>query len=177
MVEIRKIYESKFQKSLILLQKKILAEADLFTIEHENEMYAHMNVNYMKLGDLPSFDQGWQSIVDTLQKGKFFSTTGEVLIPSFTVDGKEVGDTVVLNKNGTTNISFNLHWTFPLQFAEIISGDGNNVFRHRVNLDSTIAFGEQRFQFPLDLANRKWVRLEVWDIAANGAFTQTVSLQ
>ena len=158
------------------VKKKVLAEADLFTIEHENEMYAHMNVNYLKLDRLPAFEQGWQSIVDTLQTGNFFSTTGEVLIPSFTVNNAEAGDTTVL-MNGTANISFTLQWTFPLEFAEIISGDGKDVFRHKINLDTTIAFGQKKFMLPLELSNRKWVRLEAWDIAANGAFTQTVWLR
>ena len=158
------------------VKKKVLAEADLFTIEHENEMYAHMNVNYLKLDRLPAFDMGWQSIVDTLQKGNFFSTTGEVLIPSFTVNKSEAGDTAVL-ANGVANISFTLQWTFPLEFAEIISGDGKDVFRHRVNLDTTVPFGQKTFMLPLELGNRKWLRLEAWDIAANGAFTQTVWLR
>ncbi len=157
--------------------KKTLAEADLFTIEHENEMYAHMNVNYMKIDRLPTFDQGWHSVVNALQEGKFFSTTGEVLIPSFTVNKKESGDTAVLDANGKANISFDLRWTFPLQFAEIISGDGNKVYRHKINLDHTVAFGKNNFEVSLDLQNRKWVRLEVWDIAVNGAFTQTVWLK
>ena len=159
------------------VKKKVLAEADLFTIEHENEMYAHMNVNYLKLDHLPTFDQGWQSIVDSLQKGRFFSTTGEVLIPSFTVNKKEVGDTSFLGNNGTAEISFTLQWTFPLAFAEIISGDGQSVFRHKVNLDTSLPFREKPFNLSLNLKKRKWVRLEVWDVAANGAFTQTVWLK
>jgi hypothetical protein len=157
--------------------KKVLAEADLFTIEPENEMYAHLNVNYLQLGQLPQFDKGWQNVVDVLQKGKFFSSTGEVLIPSFTVNNKGAGDTVLLKKDGKANISFKLNWTFPLQFAEIISGDGKNIFRHKINLNTTLPFGEQIVRLPLDLTDRKWVRLEVWDVAANGAFTQTVWLQ
>jgi hypothetical protein len=157
--------------------KKVLAEADLFTIEPENEMYAHLNVNYLQLDQIPQFDEGWQTVVDALQKGRFFSTTGEVLIPSFTVNNKATGDTAVLNKDGKANISFKLNWTFPLQFAEIISGDGKQVFRHKINLDTTLPFGEQTFRFPVNLANRKWVRLEVWDAAVNGAFTQTVWLK
>ena len=154
--------------------KKVLAEADLFTVEHENEMYAHMNVNYMQLDHLPLFDKGWQSIIDVLQKGKFFSTTGEVLIPSFTVNNKRVGDTLILPKDEKSIISFELQWTFPLSFAEIISGDGTNVYRHQINLDSTLPFGKQKFRIPLNLSKRKWVRLEAWDVATNGAFTQTV---
>ena len=154
--------------------KKVLAEADLFTIEHENEMYAHMNVNYLKLDKLPLFHDGWQSIIDTLQKGNFFSTTGEVLIPSFTVNNAEAGDTT---GQGQADVFFNVNWTFPLQFAEIVSGDGSRVFRHKVNLDHTTAFGKQDFKVSLDLTGRKWVRLEIWDAAVNGAFTQTVWLK
>lgn len=159
------------------VHKKALAEADLFTIEHENEMYAHMNVNYLMIDRLPRFDEGWHEVLSTLQKGKFFSTTGEVLIPSFVVNNKKAGDTVSLNKNGEAAISFRLRWTFPLQFAEIISGDGENVYRHKIDLINTVAFGNDQFKLKLDLKNRKWVRLEVWDTAANGAYTQTIWLK
>lgn len=157
------------------LRKKVLAEADLFSIEPGNEMYAHLNVNYLQLTRLPAFDEGWQSILDPLQSGKFFSTTGEVLIPSFTVNGKSSGDTVTL-KDKPAKVSFTVQWTFPLQAAELISGDGEKVYRHRMPLDSTTAFGNKSFSTSLDLSGRKWVRLEVWDAAVNGAFTQMVWL-
>lgn len=157
--------------------KKVLAEADLFTIEPENEMYAHLNVNYLQLPELPSFNEGWQPVLDVLQKGKFFSTTGEVLVPAFTVNGASVGDssTIAINKKAT--VSFTASWTFPLQFAEIISGDGTQVFRHKMNLDTTLPFGKQTFTTLINLRGRKWVRLEVWDAAANGAYTQTIWLK
>ena len=157
--------------------KKVLAEADLFTIEHENEMYAHMNLNYVRLDKLPSFEEGWQGIVDSIEKGNFFSTTGEVLIPAFTVNNIGVGETAMLKKTGNQVVSFDVQWTFPLQFAEIISGDGTTVFRHTINLDATLPFGKRSFRIPLDITNRKWVRMEVWDVAANGAFTQTIWLK
>lgn len=157
--------------------KKVLAESDIFTIEPENEMYAHLNVNYLRLDKLPSYDDGWQGILDVLKKGKFFSGTGEVLIPSFTVNNKHSGDTAQLDKNGKANISFSVKWTFPLNFAEVISGDGNKVYRDRINLDTTTAFGENKFNFSLNLKGRKWARLEIWDAAVNGAFTQTIFLK
>lgn len=157
--------------------KKILAEADLFTIEPENEMYAHLNVNYLQLDKIPSYKEGWQSVIDALQHGKFFSTTGEVLIPSFTVDNKRSGDTVALAADGMATISFDLRWTFPMQFAELISGDGQKVYRQRINLNSTTAFGKKSITEKINLKGRKWVRLEAWDAAVNGAFTQTVWLQ
>lgn len=99
------------------------------------------------------------------------------MIPSFTVNDREAGDTAFLNQDGNAIVAFNVQWTFPLQFAEIISGDGSNVFRHTINLDTTLPFGKQTFKVPLILAGRKWVRLELWDVAVNGAFTQTVLLK
>jgi hypothetical protein len=154
-------------------RKTVLAEADLFTIEPENEMYAHLNINYLKLDKLPEFNDGWQPVLDALQQGRFFSSTGEVLIPEFTVDGKSTGDELTLSGK-QSNVSFKLTWTFPMNYAEIISGDGEKVYRERITLDTTIPFGEQVITRSLDLTGRKWVRLEAWDVAANGAFTQTV---
>ena len=159
------------------LKKRMIAEADLFTIEPENEMYAHMNVNYLRLDKLPEFDKGWGNILDTLQRGRFFSTTGEVLIPTFTVNDISSGETALLPATGKALISFDATWTFPLNFAEIISGDGHTTYRHRIKLEQTIPFGKRHWRIPLDLSGRKWVRLEIWDVAANGAFTQTIELQ
>jgi hypothetical protein len=154
-------------------RKKVIAEADLFTIEPENEMYAHLNVNYLKIDKLPDYKNGWQSIVDALQNGEFFSSTGEVLIPEFTVDEKSTGKEISV-EGKMSKVAFKLKWTFPMNYAEIISGDGKNVYRERIMLDDTGSFGEQTFMKSVDLRGRKWVRLEAWDVAANGAFTQTV---
>ncbi|QNE40079.1 hypothetical protein F1C16_11150 [Hymenobacter sp. NBH84] len=158
------------------LRKTVIAEADLFTVNFENEMYAHLNVNYLPLSTLPDFKAGWQPVVDVLKKGSFFSSTGEVLIPQFTVNGKGAGETVSLITPAKATVDFALNWTFPMAFAEIISGDGQKVYRQRIDLLQTTAFGKQVFHVPADLTNRKWVRLEAWDVAANGAFTQTVYL-
>jgi hypothetical protein len=154
-------------------RKKVLAEADLFTIEPENEMYAHLNVNYLKLDKLPDYKNGWQSVVDALQTGKFFSSTGEVLISEFTVDGKSTGEEISVDGKKST-VMFKLRWTFPMNYAEIVSGDGQNVYRERIVLDDTHSFGEQTFKKSINLAGRKWVRLEAWDVAVDGAFTQAV---
>lgn len=159
------------------LKKHVIGEADLFSIEPENEMYAHLNVNYLQLDKLPKFSDGWQPVLDAMSHGKFFTTTGEVLLPVFKVNEKSSNDTVALNKEGEAQIKLDINWTFPLHFAEIISGDGKNVYRDQINLDSTYAFGEKVFTFNIILKNRTWVRAEVWDVAANGAFTQSVWLK
>ncbi|MGN6265739.1 MAG: hypothetical protein ACTHM5_08695 [Ginsengibacter sp.] len=155
-------------------KKHVIGEADLFSIEPENEMYAHLNVNYLQLDKLPAYNDGWQSILDAMSHGKFFTTTGEVLLPVFKVNGKTSNQTIRLDESGNATVQLEIDWTFPLNFVEIISGDGENVYRDRINLDTTKAFGKKTFTFNTNLKNRKWVRVEVWDVAANGAFTQSV---
>lgn len=158
-------------------RKKVIGEADLFTIEPENEMYAHLNVNYLQMDNIPAYADGWQPVLDAMESGKFFTTTGEVLIPVFTVNGKGYGNVVKPDNPRKTKISFDIKWTFPLNFAEIITGDGKTTFRHRIDLTNTQAYGEQTINQLLDLTGRKWVRIEVWDAAVNGAFTQTIWLE
>ncbi len=159
-------------------KKYLPGEVDVFKIDHTHELYGHMNVNYLRLeGDhLPSFDRGWQPVLDSLRSGRFFVTTGEVLIPEFTVDGRPSGSTVELRPDRKPEIRIDLNWTFPMQFAEVISGDGTRVFRERIDLADTESFGRRTLRISPDLAGRKWVRVEAWDIAANGAFTQPVGL-
>jgi hypothetical protein len=158
-------------------KKHAIAESDIFTITNQNEMYAHLNVIYLKLNKLPAYEQGWQPVLDAMRNGKFFVSTGEVLIPNFTINGKGSGDVLKLSGAKKVNIEAALQWNFPMNFAEIVSGDGEKVYRERINLNYTKAFGKQQFSWPVDLSGRKWVRLEAWDIAANGAFTPMIWLE
>ena len=157
-------------------KKYVIGEADLFKLEPDYEIYGHMNINYLQMDKLPKFEEGWQPVLDAMEEGKFFVTTGEILLPKFTVNGKSAGETLELNGKGRVDVNLEITWTFPLNFVEIISGDGNQVYRERISLEDTQAFGKQNFNFPVDLGGRDWVRLEVWDVAANGAFTQFVWL-
>lgn len=158
-------------------KKTMITEADLFTISHENEMYAHMNVNYMMLDQLPKYSEGWKPVVEAMQQGKFFGSTGEVLMQELKVNGRLSGETLNLNVDGTADIRLKLSWTFPMNFVEIISGDGEKVYREKIELTDTKAFGEQQFHFRPKLKGRKWLRVEAWDSAVNGAFSQTFYLQ
>ncbi|HYG38950.1 MAG TPA: hypothetical protein VD908_10035 [Cytophagales bacterium] len=158
-------------------KKYAIGEADLFKLEPGYEIYGHMNINYLQLDELPKFEEGWQPVLDAMESGKFFVTTGEVLLTGFAVDGKKSGETLKLTNNGGANISLEIDWTFPLNFIEIVSGDGNKVYREKVSLEETKAFGKQKFNFRHNLKGKNWVRLEVWDVAANGAFTQFVWIE
>lgn len=156
------------------LKKYAVAEADIFTITHQNEMYAHLNVNYLEMDKLPSYDRGWQPVLNAIRNGKFFVSTGEVVIPAFSVNGKKSGETLRLDKAGKAVVKMQLDWTFPMNFADIVSGDGTKIYRERIDLNDTRAFGTKAFSWPVNLAGRTWVRVEAWDIAANGAFTQMI---
>ena len=106
-----------------------------------------------------------------------FVAPGEVLLREFKVGGKESGETLALNEGQSAELRASLEWTFPLRFAEIISGDGRQVYRERIDLADTTCFGERTLTLQPRLQGRKWVRFEVWDVAANGAFTQPVWLE
>ncbi|HEX5102600.1 MAG TPA: hypothetical protein VFV87_02235 [Pirellulaceae bacterium] len=167
-------------------KKYVLGEVDVFKIDHTHELFAHMNVNYVQMDRVPKYDEGWQPVLDTLSNGKFFVTTGEILIPKFTVGGKPSGDVLKRGDSATASpeprspnpeLLADLQWTFPLAFAEVISGDGKQVYRERIELSDTKPFGSRTLKLTPDLRGRHWVRLEVWDIAANGAFTQPVWIE
>jgi hypothetical protein len=158
-------------------KKYVPGEVDVFKIDHTHELYAHMNVNYVQLDRLPRFDDGWQPVLDVLRSGRFFVTTGEVLIPRFAVGGKGSGDVLKLSAGAQPQLEAELRWTFPLSFAEVISGDGRQVYRERIDLTDSAPFGSRTLRLTPELANRRWVRLEVWDVATNGAFTQPVWIE
>ncbi|MGP0069084.1 MAG: hypothetical protein ACLQGP_36475 [Isosphaeraceae bacterium] len=159
-------------------KKQLLGEADVFKIDHTHELYGHMNINYVRLDPdrIPRFDESWQAVLDAIRGGRFFTTTGEVLIPEFTVKGQPSGSTVELERGEHPEVRLDLRWTFPLKFVEVISGDGSHVFRERIDCSDTYEFDKRTMRLTPDLKGRTWVRVEAWDIACNGAFTQPVWL-
>jgi hypothetical protein len=158
-------------------RKYLPGEVDVFKLDHTHELYGHMNVNYLRLARLPRFEEGWQPVLDALRAGRFFVSTGEVLINDFTLGGRRSGETVTTAPGSEPELKAQLSWTFPLRFAEVISGDGERVYREKIDLTDTTAFGARALRLRPDLRGRKWARLEVWDVAANGAYTQPVWLE
>lgn len=155
-------------------KKYMLGEGDMFKMLPQYELYGNMNINYLQMDSLPSFDEGWQSVLNTLRAGRFFVTTGEVLITRFSAGGKTSGETLTLDKSGKANLIVDLSWTFPMNYLKITSGDGNKVYEKVIPMSDSRSFGHQVFNISLDLKNRKWVRVAAWDVAADGAFTQCV---
>jgi hypothetical protein len=73
-------------------------------------------------------------------------------------------------------VTADVEWTFPLNFVEVVWGDGKKVERQVIPATDLGAFGSKRFSIPLDATGKAWVRFAVWDSAGNGAFVQPVWL-
>lgn len=146
------------------LRKRFLGEVDVFQFDDTHELYAHMNINYVKLDRLPSFDR-WGDALVPLAQGAFFTTTGEVLLPDVEI-ATASADEVTVNAR--------VLWTLPLRFAEIVWGDGRTTHRETIDLAETREFGEKTFQWRIKAPGWTWARVAVWDVAANGAFVNPV---
>ena len=155
-------------------RKSVIGEVDTFQLDRTHEVYGHMNVNYVRLAELPKFADGWQPLLDALRGGRFFVTTGEVLVHSATIGGKEGGQALAVAPGDRPEVVVDLSWTFPMAGLEVVSGDGLKVYRERVDLSDRPPFGRETFRLKPDLAGRTWARVEAWDVAADGAFTQPV---
>lgn len=89
------------------------------------------------------------------------------LCSSCTVSGNESSET--LANYASPNVCAEIARTFPMRFAEIISGDGEKASRKRIDLSDTTEFGSFNVTLSAELKGCKWVRFEARDIAANGA--------
>jgi hypothetical protein len=149
-----------------LRPKYVIADIDTYQKGPEDDLYPNFPVNYLKLDKVPGPDEDWSPVLAALRNGDFFVTTGEILIPSYRVEG--TGD--------KRTIAADVEWTFPLSFVEVVWGDGKTIDRQIVRATDTGAFGTKRFSIPFDARGKAWVRFAVWDSAGNGAFVQPLWL-
>jgi hypothetical protein len=70
-----------------------------------------------------------------------------------------------------------LELTFPLEFVEVVWGDGRTTGRQVIPATHLPPFGRHRFAIPFDADGKAWVRFAAWDSAGNGALTQPVRLE
>ena len=145
------------------LDKRLLGEVDVFQFDHTHEVYAHMNVNYVRADRLPRFSE-YGTLIDAMRENQVFVTTGDVLLPSWNIGGEE----------DEIEVSVDVKGTFPLQFAETVWGDGAGTQRHIVDLSASGEFAEESFEWKVQAPGWRWARLAVWDVAANGAFVNPV---
>lgn len=145
------------------MDKQLLGEVDVFQFDHTHEVYGHMNVNYVRIERLPGFSN-YGRILEPLRNGEFFVSTGEVLLPTWSIGGTE----------DEIEVRAEIAATFPLQFAEIVWGDGQGTQRSIIDLADTGEFGRESYDWKVRAPGWRWARLAVWDVAANGAFVNPV---
>jgi hypothetical protein len=130
-----------------------------------DDAYGMSPVNYLAIDSVPSIDD-MSPVINALKGGNYFVTSGEVLITNFRIEGKGRQRTIVAD----------VEWTFPLDFVEVVWGDGEHTDRTIIRTTDLFPFGNKRFEIPLDTKGKKWVRLAAWDVATNGAMVQPVDL-
>jgi hypothetical protein len=130
-----------------------------------DDIYANNPVNYVRVHGEPGIDN-WGPIIDAMRVGDYFVTSGEVLIPNYAVRGTGNQRTIVAD----------VEWTFPLEFTEVVWGDGQQTYRQIISATDLPPFGWHHFQIPFDATGKKWVRFAVWDSAGDGAIVQPIKL-
>jgi len=130
-----------------------------------DDIYASAPVSYVKLAALPG-PQNPAPVIQALMRGDYFVTSGEVLIPSYSVQGT----------GRQRTIDAGVEWTFPLDFVEVVWGDGARTDRQLISTTDLPPQGRHHFQIPFDADGKKWVRFAAWDSAGNGALTQPMKL-
>jgi hypothetical protein len=147
--------------------KYMIAEGDTYMKYPDDETFPQLIVNYVKLASVPKFDEDWAPIVKAMRAGDYFVSSGEVLFRNWAIEGSGAHRTYTAE----------VEWTFPLEFVELVWGDGHTTGRQIVSATDLQPFGNHRFRIPFDTEGKKWVRFAAWDSAGNGAFTQPVHLQ
>jgi hypothetical protein len=142
------------------LHKRTVGEVDVFQIDTTHELYAHMNVNYLRMDRLPAFDD-YGTLLEKMAAGDGFISTGEILLPHTTIGGE--ADSV--------QVKATVEYTFPLRLAEIVWGDGHQTHRESIDLQSTREFGKGDYNWTVRAPGWTWARVAVWDVAGDGAFT------
>ena len=150
-----------------LRPKVLIGDVDTYQKWPHDDLYPGFTVNYVKLNRVPGPGDDWNPITSALSRGEFFVTTGEVLIRNYAVTGTGNRRTIVAD----------VDWTFPPEFVEVVSGDGQTTDRQILRATDQAALATQHFEIPFDATGKKWVRFAAWDSAVNGAFVQPVWLE
>jgi hypothetical protein len=145
--------------------KYLLGISEVQTQTYGDGIYSSEPVNYLKMNIVPSANDP-SPVIKTLMRGDYFVTSGEVLIPSYSLQGSGPKRTIVAD----------VEWTFPLDFVEVVWGDGQHTDRQIISTTDLPAFGQHRFTIPFDATGKKWVRFAAWDSAGDGALVQPIKL-
>lgn len=146
--------------------KSLLAITETYFKAPGDDVYANGPVTYLRMDDLPPPGE-YAPIVQALASGDYFVSSGEVVIPDHTVEVDGTG----------ARLTADVEWTFPLDFVEVVFGDGDRVQRVEISAADLVPFGSHTFTIPFDASGQAWVRFAAWDVAGNGAMTMPERLE
>jgi hypothetical protein len=115
--------------------KYILSISEVRHQQPGDEIYASAPVTYVKLDSVPKPDEA-SAVIHALMRGDSFVTSGEVLIPSYAVRGS----------GRQRTIAADVEWTFPLNFVEVVWGDGVRTDRQIVSTTDLAPMGQHHFE-------------------------------
>jgi len=142
--------------------KYLIADVDTYRKGPEDDIYPGHPVSYVRLEKVPGPNEDWTPILRAIRNGDFWVTTGEVLITDYSVQGT----------GSRRTVQARVEWTYPLEFVEVVWGDGKSVDRTIVRATDLPPHSAKTFSIPFDAAGKSWVRFAAWDSAGNGAFVQ-----
>ena len=149
-----------------LKPKILLPDIDTYQQGPEDNLYSGYQAAYLKLDKVPGPDEDWSPVLKAMRDGNFFVTTGEILVSNFAVQGT----------GSKRTINADVSWTFPLEFVEVVWGDGKKIDRQIIPATDLPAFGSKHFSIPFDATGKSWVRFAAWDSAGNPGFVNAVWL-
>lgn len=145
--------------------KYIISISEVRHQQPGDDIYASSPVTYVQLDRLPPAEDP-SPVVRALNEGRSFWSTGEVLAPRVRVEGG----------GASARLLADVEWTFPLDFVEVVWGDGLTTGRKIISTADLPPFSSHSFAIPFDARGKKWVRFAAWDIASNGAVSQPMRL-
>ena len=98
-----------------------------------DDIYANSPVQLREAGHAARQHDDWSPIIDAMKRGDYFWTSGEVLIPTYAVQGTGAKRTIAAD----------VEWTFPLDFVEVVWGDGEKTDRQIIPATDLPPFGRK----------------------------------
>lgn len=145
--------------------KNILSISEVRHMQPGDEIYSSAPVTYVRLPSLPQ-GEDHSAVIRALMRGESFVSSGEVLMPSFSITG-----------SGTQRLLVpEFEWTFPLDFIEVIWGDGMTIGRQVIPTTDLPPMTRRHFNIPFNTVGKKWIRIAAWDSAGNGAMGQPMRI-
>jgi len=132
-----------------------------------DKAYIENMPNYVRL------DNGdTENLLTALKNGRFFVTSGPILIRDFRLGDRRSGET--FTGKGKGKIILDLEWTFPLREMRLVGSSGLLLKYVPLAADE---HGSRKFQLDVDISGQQWIRAEAYDIANNPAFTQAIFIR